>query len=108
MPNFAVMFAVVLCLIQTEEAHAMTKFDQSLEDAVSTAETPEDMFPVLILCELTCDPVLAALRSAGKTDFTVVQEVNMVTTRLNAETLAKIAALEAVATIELDGEASID
>lgn len=108
MPNPAFLFAVVLCLIQTEGAHAMSKLDQNLEEAVAAAQTPEQMFPVLILCAGSCAPVLDALRDAGDENFAFVEELNLVTTKLSAKSLANIATLDAVASIELDAEASID
>ena len=108
MPHLAFLCAAFLCLTQTEGAGIMTKFDQNLEEAVAAAQTPEQQFPVLIMCNDSCAAVIAALKAQGHENFAFVEELNLVTTNIGAETLATIAALDAVVRIELDAEASID
>lgn len=108
MPHPAFIPAVLLCLAQTEGTELMTKLDHSLEQAVAAAQTPEQQFPVLIMCNDNCAPVVAVLKEQENNGFTVIDELNLVTTNVNAKTLVKIAAMDAVTSIELDVEASID
>ena len=85
----------------------MEKVDQSLAELVAQAQTPDQLFPVLIMCNERCDPVIDMLKKQGIDKFNFVEELNIISTSVNIETLAKADAMDVVEKIEMDAETGI-